>query len=135
MEEKAKHPWRIDTNSRYRDVVKMFINFSIATISIPILLFKNILNLDPNVALINLFDFRIFIAWGFLFLAICAGVIFYYTSAQWIRLAWELPSRFMFWKNMNDRQIENILDWTFWLSILFFFLGFVLIVWFIVTFV
>lgn len=134
MNDEAEHPWRIETNSRYRDVVKMFINFSIATLSIPILVLRNILNIDPNVALIEKFDCKIFASWGFLIFSIISGIIFYYASAQWIRLAWKLPTRFMWWKDMNDKLVERILDWTFWLTIAFFFSGFVLIIWFIITY-
>jgi|SRR3972149_6573734 len=133
MINEAKHPWRIETNSRYKDVVKMIINFSAAALSIPIFVSINLLNIDSTIVLTQIFDFRIYFSWVLLFLAILSGIVFYYASAQWIRLAWELPTVFMFVK-VNDKSVERILDLSFWLSIIFFLVGVFFTLWFFISY-
>jgi hypothetical protein len=133
VNKESKHPWRIETNSRYKDVVKMIINFSVAALSIPIFVPRTILGIDPKIALIQIFDCRIYWGWVALVFSILSGIIFYYASAQWIRLAWGLDTKFMCF-NVNNKSVENILDWSFWSSIIFFLLGLSLTLWFLVSY-
>lgn len=133
MNKEAKHPWRIETNSRYKDVVKMIINFSVAALSIPIFVARYILGIDSSISLMQIFDFRIYSSWFLFLFSILFGIVFFYASAQWIRLAWELPTVFMFFK-VKDKSVERILDWSFWLSIIFFLVGLFLTLWFFISY-
>lgn len=135
-EDKAKYPvepWKLDTNNRYRDAVKIVIDLSTAALVIPIFFLKDILQIPKGRALVEVLNCKIYASWGCLAFAICLGFIFYYASGKWVRLAWGQTAGF-FRTNMTEQTVEKVLDVSFFGSILFFLLGIGLTVWFVVTF-
>jgi glucan phosphoethanolaminetransferase (alkaline phosphatase superfamily) len=134
MNEKPIYPYRLDSNARYREVVKFVMTYALASITVPILFARNLLVLSANVSLVSIFDWKVYCSWLFCVLSILSGLVFYYASAVWIRLAWGKPSA-LFGIEMNDKRTESVLDWTFWLSISFWGIGFVLIILFFLFFV
>jgi len=122
----------MDTNPRYREVIKFILNFSGGLLAIPVFVARTILSVPKEQALITAFDARIYTAWVFLLIAMFSCVVFYYASACWIRLAWKLPTR-MFGIKASDIGIEAVLDWSFWISWFSFIIGAGLILWFFLT--
>jgi len=134
MNDKLIYPYRLDSNARYREVVKFVMTYALASITVPILFARNILILPTNVSLLSIFDWEVYLSWFFCVLSILSGLVFYYASAVWIRLAWGEPSN-LFGCKIGDNCTERILDCTFWLSILFCGIGFALIIRFFLLFV
>jgi hypothetical protein len=134
MNDKLIYPYRLDSNARYREVVKLVMTYALASITVPILFARNILILPANVSLLHIFDLEVYFSWFFCGLSIFFGLVFHYVSAVWIRLAWGEPSK-LFGFKIGDNCTERILDWTFWLSISLWGIGFVLIIRFFLFFV
>ena len=132
-EREPRHPWRLDSNDRYREVVRTIISLSTASLAIPIFFLKNILSVPAGKPLLDILDWTVFASWILLFLSIVFGLVFYYASAKWIRLAWGQSAGF-FGRSTNESTVETVLHISFWVSVLAFAIGLSLILWFIVTF-
>jgi hypothetical protein len=130
---KAKHPWRLDTNARYRDVIKMIFGLTTASLLLPVFFARDFLSIQHSIALKDVFTTSIYLSWGFFILSILFSLLFHYFSASWIRLAWEQPTKF-FWFPVKDNLVEICLDITFWGSIFSFLGGLILLISFFLTF-
>jgi len=133
MNDKLLHPYRLDTNPRYREVIKFCVTLALAAISIPIFFARNILVIPEDLALLSIFDWRVFTSWALSIITILASFVFYYASATWIRLAWGLEAR-IFGLRINDAEAECILDWSFWFALISVAAAFGLILWFMVSY-
>ena len=123
-----KEQWKIDVNDRYQKVVSTIMGLATASLIFPVLFLRNFLSVPQEKPLVNYLCGLVYWSWSFLVLSIVSGTIFYYLSAKWVKHAWGQKT----WP--SSKCIENILDLTFWLEILFFLLGIGLFVLFAATY-
>ena len=132
-EREPRYPWRLDTNDRYREVVRTILSLSTASLVVPVFFLRNILSVPNNKSLIDILDWTVVVSWILLFVSVIFGLVFYYASAKWIRLAWGESAGF-FGRSTNETIVEAVLDFSFWGSVITFFIGLGMIFWFIITF-
>lgn len=72
----AKEDWRTETNDRYQDVVRTVINLATSALVLPILLLKELFNIPREIPLIKSLNYKAFMSWAFLSLAILFGGFF-----------------------------------------------------------
>lgn len=128
-----QYPWRLDTNSRYKDAIKILMDLSTASLVLPILFLRDILQIPKNQPLFHAFNYKVYCSWACLALTLLFGFLFYYASAKWAQLAWGQPVTF-FRMATTDGFVERILDKCFFAAIATFVLGLGSIMWFVVTF-
>ena len=128
-----RDPWRLDTNNRYRDAVKVAMDLSTASLVIPIFFLRDIPKIPREQPLYQVLTCKIYWAWTCLGLALLLGFVFYYASAKWVRLAWGKEAGF-FGVRTTDWVVERVLDVSFGGAIIAFVLGVGLILWFVVAF-
>lgn len=127
MATSPKSPWRRDTNERYREVIRLIMGLSTASLLLPVFFARDFLAIERGTPLIAVFSWEIYVSWLALGVAVCAAILFHYFSAKWIRLAWGKPAGIMFLKNVSDRLVEALLDLTFWTSVVGFIAGLAMI--------
>lgn len=127
------YPWRLDTNERYREVVKILMNLSTASLILPIFFLRDILEIPKSQPLYQVLTCKIYFSWISLSLAILFGITFFYASAKWVRLAWGKEAGF-FGRKTTDNFVEKLLNFCFVGTILSFVLGLALTIWFVVSF-
>jgi len=126
MDAKLKEPWKLDTNSKYTDVVKTIMGLSTASLLLPVFMARNFLVIDKSIPLTEVFTCSIYWAWVFFGISILAGIYFQYLSAKWVRVAWGKEAGIFWSKNTNENTIERCMELSFWLCILMFVFGLVL---------
>jgi len=133
MGTELKHPWRLDTNERYREVVRMLMGLATASLLLPVFFAREFLAIDTETPLKDVLGASVYWSWALLGFAVFAGVLFHYLSAKWIRLAWEQDA-YVFWIEVTDRFVDRALDVCFWAPVFAFFVGLPLIIAFFVTY-
>jgi hypothetical protein len=123
-----KEQWKIDANDRYQKVVSTIMGLATAALVLPVLYLRNFLSVPQEKPLVDYLCGSVYWSWVLLTLSIIAGTIYYYLSAKWIKHAWGQKTL------LSSKSIENALDWTFWIQVLFFLLGMGLLVLFFVTY-
>ncbi len=131
-ERKPNYPWRLDTNERYREVVRSIMGLATASLLLPVFFARDFLGIDPRTPLIRVFTSSLYWAWALLGLTVFSGVVFHYLSAKWIRLAWGQEAT-VFWRKVTDQFIDRALDISFWVTVFAFIAGLILILVFFST--
>ena len=121
-----KEPWKLDTNSKYADVVKTIMSLSTASLLLPVFMARQFLSIDTAKPLVEVFSFNIYLAWLLLGVSILAGVFFQYLSAKWVRIAWGKEAGLFWSKNTKETTIECCMEVSFWLCFSMFVLGLIL---------
>ncbi len=127
-----RYPWRLDTNDRYREVIKVVMGLATGSLVVPVIFLRDVLRLPSDLPLSQALDGRAYWSWACLALSVLFGIVFHYASAKWVRLAWEQPVTF-FGIKTNDNVVERVLEVSFWGTIIAFGIGIALIVSFLVT--
>lgn len=134
MNIEIKEPWKLDTNSRYSEVVKTVMGLSTASLLLPVFMARDFLGIDENTPLINILGCSVYWAWGLLALSILAGIFFLYLSAKWVRIAWGREAG-IFWSNStSESTIECLMEISFWSSVLLFGIGLSLTIYFFASY-
>ncbi len=133
MSAEPKHPWRLDTNDRYRDVVRTVMGLSTASLLLPVFFAREFLGIESKTALKTVLGAGVYWSWGLLALSILAGIFFLYLSAKWVRLAWEQPVG-IFGITASENCVERTMEVCFWVTAIAFIVGLGLIVHFFVTY-
>src|SRR6266516_1635967 len=131
-ERKPNYPWRLDTNERYREVVRSIMGLATASLLLPVFFARDFLGIDPRTPLIRVFTSSLYWAWALLGLPVFSGVVFHYLSTKWIRLAWGQEEK-VFWRKVTDQFIDRALDISFWVTVFAFIAGLILILVFFST--
>lgn len=134
MTEEIKEPWKLDTNSKYSDVVKTIMGLSTASLLLPVFMARDFLGIDANTPLINVLGCSVYWAWGLLSVSILASVFFLYLSAKWVRIAWGKDAGIFWSKSTNESKVECLMEISFWASVLLFGVGVFLTVYFFVKY-
>lgn len=133
METKPKYPWRLDTNERYREVVRTLMGLATASLLLPVFFAREFLGIEATIPLKRVFGTGVYWSWVLLVLAIFAGVLFHFLSAKWVRLAWG-QSAGVFGIPASENFIENAMEVCFWTTAVAFIVGLVLVIEFFVTY-
>lgn len=134
MSDTPKHPWLLDSNDRYLEVVRTLIGLSTASLVIPVFLMRDVFGVESTKSILSFFTCSVYASWVSLGIAILSGIIFHYFSAKWVRMAWDQPAWF-FRKTLSKNSVETILDWAFWISAAGFILGLSFIIYFFASYV
>lgn len=133
MSAEPKYPWRLDTNERYREVVRTVMGLSTASLLLPVFFAREFLGIEAKTPLNTVFGAGVYWSWVLLGLAILAGVLFHFLSAKWVRLAWDQPVG-IFGFSASDKFVERAMDVCFWITVFAFVIGLGLIMKFFVTY-
>jgi hypothetical protein len=133
MSAEPKYPWRLDTNDRYRDVIRAVMGLSTASLLLPVFFAREFLGIDSKTALKTVFGASVYSSWVLLAVSILGGVFFHYLSAKWVRLAWEQPVGIL-GVSASEGCVEALMEWAFWVTNLAFAFGLALILYFFVTY-
>ena len=134
MVEEIKEPWKLDTNSKYSEVVKTIMGFSTDYLLLPVLMAREFLGIETKIPLRNILGCSVYWAWGVLAGSVLSGVFFLYLSAKWVRIAWGKEAGIFWAKNTKESTVERLMEFCFWFCILLFCIGLFLTVWFFVNY-
>lgn len=133
MNDSPKYPWRLATNERYREVIRLIIGLATASLLLPVFFFREFLHIKKETALVDVFSCSVYWSWGMLGGSILCGIIFHFLSAKWVRLAWGQPVT-VFGIGAGENAIELGLHIFFWLTAASFIVGTGLIIDFVITY-
>ena len=63
MDRKAEQPWRLDTNERYREVVRLIVGLSSAALLLPVFLAREFLGIAATKPLKEVFSGLVYVSW------------------------------------------------------------------------
>lgn len=124
MSSEPLHPWRLDTNDRYRETVRTVMGLSTASLLLPVFLARNFLGVPEATPLKHVFSSAAYWSWGLFGASILSGIFFSFFSAKWVRTAWGKPVSVLC-RDVSETCIEIALEWFFWLTMLPFLAGLV----------
>lgn len=134
MTQEIKEPWKLDTNSKYSEVVKTIMGLSTASLLLPVFMAREFLGVDEKTPLIKVLGCSVYWAWLLLAISILASVFFLYLSAKWVRIAWGKEAGLFWAKSTKESTIEKLMEISLWGSILLFGLGLFLTIYFFVNY-
>ncbi|MGH7782658.1 MAG: hypothetical protein ACREO5_02290, partial [Candidatus Binatia bacterium] len=79
--------WKLDVNDRYQKAVATVITLSSAALVSPIVFLKDMLSLGEHNSIVTLLNRTAYIGWILLAVSIVCGLLYYYFSAKWTKLA------------------------------------------------
>jgi hypothetical protein len=111
-----KQEWQLNTNSAYQTGVGVGINLATASLVLPPFLFKDVMHLSDKQSIygkitespFNITFWYIVVSWACLALAILCGLLFYLTSAKFVKAVYHGPTIWSedTWENLRDRAVE-----------------------------
>jgi len=133
MSAEPKYPWRLDTNDRYREVVRTVMGLSTASLFLPVFFAREFLGIESRTALKTVLGASVYWSWVLLGLSILSGIVFHYLSAKWVRLAWEQPVTVLCIA-ASENFVEKAMEACFWFTGVAFVAGLFFIVQFFATY-
>jgi len=125
--------WKLDVNDRYERGVGVVTSLSSASLVLPILFLKDIAQISSTKSFVSSLSCWTYSGWFFLSLSVLSGIIYYFCSAKWVKLAWDKKAD-IFGKEVNESFVENLLDGSYFLMMTGFILGLGSMVIYMVTF-
>jgi len=125
--------WKIDVNDRYERAVGVVTSLSSASLVLPILFLKDIAKINSVTSFASSLNSWALWGWGLLSLSILSGIIYYFSSAKWVKLAWGKEAD-IFWLRVDEKFIEGLLDLSYFLMMTGFLSGLGAMIVFMVTF-
>lgn len=116
--------WKIEVNDRLCAVVDVLMGLSTGALVLPTLFIRTFLGISESEALGQYLRPSAYIAIASFALTILVGLIFRYTSAKWVKQAWGHPTA------LSSKSLERVLDWSFWIMVITFFVGVFEFIWF-----
>ena len=113
----AQDQWKIEVNDRLCAVVDAILGLSTAALVLPAVFLRSFLAVPESKSLAPLLRPSAYVAIVTFAVAIFLGLVFRYTAAKWVKQAWGQKTR------LGSSTIEVILDWSFWLMVVAFFVG------------
>ena len=110
MTEDFKEPWKLDTNSKYSEVVKTIMGFSTASLLLPVFMAREFLGIESNIPLKKILGCSVYWAWGLLAVSVLAGAFFLYLSAKWVRIAWGKDAGIFWAKSTKESTGEMLME-------------------------
>ena len=81
--------WQLDVNDRYARGVGVVLSLSSAALILPIFFLKDIVNITSTQSFANVLSNWTYLGWFMLSVSIVSGIIYYFCSAKWVKLAWD----------------------------------------------
>lgn len=125
--------WKLDVNDRYERAVGVVTSLSSASLVLPIFFLKDIAEIDSVQSFSGSLNCWAYSGWVLLSLSVLSGIIYYFVSAKWVKLAWN-QSTDIFGYPVNEEFIENLLDRSYFVMMTGFFLGLGTMIKYMVTF-
>lgn len=116
--------WRIEVNDRYSKVVTSVISLATGALVLPVLILRDLLGIKAQ-TLLPLLTWAAYVAWGCLGFTILLGLIYFWLSAKWVKLALGQPI------SLSAAVLESVLDITYVLMMFLFLVGIAATVWFL----
>lgn len=126
--------WKLDVNDRYQKAVGVVTSLSTAALVLPIFFVKDVAKLNGVQSIAGaLSSWWVYVGWALLAISVLSGIIYFFCSAKWVKLAWEKEAD-IFGIKVSDEFVEMMLDGSYFLMMAGFVTGFVCILVFIVNF-
>ena len=129
----CEEQWKIDVNDRYARGVGVVISLSSTALVLPILFLKDIAKINLTQSFANSLSCWAYIGWALLALSVISGILYFYFSAKWVKLAWKKGADIIGCK-AHESGVELLLDGSYFLMMAGFILGVASMIWFMVTF-
>ena len=129
----CKNQWKLDVNDRYERGVGVVTSLSSASLVLPILFLKDIAGIGTTRSFAESLSCWVYSGWFLLSLSVLSGIIYYFCSAKWVKLAWEKPTD-IFGMSVQEPFIEKLLDYCYFLMMTGFLLGLSAMIVYMVTF-
>ena len=126
--------WKLDVNDRYQAAVGVITSLSTAAMVLPIVLLRDVLGRNSGQSIAGFLNLPVVVAWVSLAVAVLSAILYYYSSAKWVKLAW-LGKADMFHRTVSASTVEHLLDRSYFLMMLGFIVGVAMMLYFAVTFV
>ncbi|MGH9747357.1 MAG: hypothetical protein ACRD59_14770 [Candidatus Acidiferrales bacterium] len=126
--------WKLDVNDRYQKAVATVITLSSAALVSPIVFLKDMLSLGEHNSIVTLLNRTAYIGWILLAVSIVCGLLYYYFSAKWTKLALT-KSADVLWVPLNEKFSELALDLTYFFMMIGFLGGTACMLRFMATYV
>jgi hypothetical protein len=124
--------WNLDVNDRYQAAVGVVSSLSTASMVLPIFFLKDIVNFVSGGSILDALNCWAFIGWGLLAISVMSAIVYYYSSAKWVKLSWK-KSTDMFGIAVVASFVERVLDLSFFLMMAGFVSGLVCMLIFMIT--
>lgn len=131
-----KYPWFLDANDRYREVVRSIIGLSTGALVVPFFFLTNFPTKPVSGPIGALLSWEVYLSWAFLGMAIVFGLLYYYTSAAWVWVAWG-QNAYFFGKGLEPeawKKVDAYLRYSFCGCVICFGLGIVFALWYMATY-
>ena len=97
--------WKLDVNDRYQHAVGIVTSLSTAALVLPVLFLKDVAGLSANRSMADALNRWAYAGWVLLAMSILGAIIYYYSSAKWVKLAWKQPTD-MFGIAVHERFVD-----------------------------
>lgn len=125
--------WKLDVNDRYGRAVGVVTSLSSASLVLPILFLKDVAKINSATSFASSLNAWAYWGWGLLSLSILSAIIYYFSSAKWVKLAWGKQAD-IFGIPVKDDLIEKFLDISYFLMMTGFITGLAAMTLFMVNF-
>ena len=125
--------WKLDVNDRYGRAVGIVISLASASLFLPILFLKDIALITSTQSFADSLTYWAYIGWLLLSLSVVSGILYYFFSAKWVKLAWGQQAD-IFGKKVVEGSVEKLLDACFFLMMVGFVIGISAMITFMTTF-
>jgi len=78
--------FKLDVNDRYQKGVALVTSLSTASLILPILFLKDIVNVTGNQTVADALTADVYLGWKMLAASIFLGILYYFFSAKWVKL-------------------------------------------------
>lgn len=125
--------WKLDVNDRYSKAVGIVISLASASLFLPILFLKDIAGISSTQSIADSLSIWVYTGWGLLALSVISGVLYFFFSAKWVKLAWNKDTDILGVK-VSEPAVELLLDGSYFLMMTGFVLGITALITFMTTY-
>ncbi|MFO1418464.1 MAG: hypothetical protein U1E83_07305 [Methylotetracoccus sp.] len=125
--------WKLDVNDRYERAVGVVTSLSSASLVLPVLFLKDIAQINTVRSFAASLNCWAYAGWILLSFSILSGIIYYYLSAKWAKLAWGKDAD-IFGIGVQANCVERLLDVSYFVMMGGFLMGLAIMLTFMVTF-
>ena len=101
--------WKLDVNDRYQKAVGVVTSLSTAALALPIFFLKDIVDIKGAHSIAGALSLWTYVGWILLSISVLSGIIYYFCSAKWVKLAWGQKAD-IFGKEVSESSVETMLD-------------------------
>ena len=83
---KPEDKWKLVVNANYQEVIKTLMSLTTASLVLPFLFIRNFLGVPEGKRLADYLPTSAYLFWGFLFLSLLCDMVFFWSSAKFIKV-------------------------------------------------